>query len=117
LRNIKEIKKKLEELKPTLKDQFKVKSIGIFDSYVREEEGKESDLDILVDFEEVAELSLLDFIRLEKSERSIGSESGFDRKRSSEIRNRQAYLGRINRNINMAKEFLDCHIMRRWMMQ
>jgi len=65
MRNIEEIKKKLEELKPVLKNQFKVKSIGIFGSYVRGEEGKESDLDILVDFEEKANLSLLDFIRLE----------------------------------------------------
>ena len=32
---------------------------------MRGEEGKESDLDILVDFEEKANLSLLDFIRLE----------------------------------------------------
>ena len=72
MRNIEEVKKKLEELKPTLKDQFKVKSIGIFGSYVRGEERKGSDLDILVDFEEEAELSLLDFIRLENylSERS-----------------------------------------------
>ena len=65
MRNIEEIKKKLEELKPVLKNQFKVKSIGIFGSYVRGEEGKGSDLDILVDFEEKANLSLLDFIRLE----------------------------------------------------
>ncbi|RLE11318.1 nucleotidyltransferase, partial [Candidatus Aerophobetes bacterium] len=43
MRNIEEVKKKLEELKPTLKDQFKVKSIGIFGSYVRGEERKGSD--------------------------------------------------------------------------
>jgi len=65
MRSIEQIKKKLEELKPVLKDQFKVKSIGIFGSYVRGKEGKGSDLDILVDFEEKANLSLLDFIRLE----------------------------------------------------
>ncbi|RLE07850.1 nucleotidyltransferase [Candidatus Aerophobetes bacterium] len=65
MRSIEQIKKKLEELKPVLKKQFKVKSIGIFGSYVRGEEGKGSDLDILVDFEEKANLSLLDFIRLE----------------------------------------------------
>ena len=65
MRSIEQVKKKLEELKPTLKDQFKVKSIGIFGSYVRGEEGKGSDLDILVDFEEEAKLSLLDFIGLE----------------------------------------------------
>ena len=65
MKDVEQIKKKLEELKPELKDQFKVKSIGIFGSYVRGEEGRGSDLDILVDFEEKANLSLLDFIRLE----------------------------------------------------
>jgi predicted nucleotidyltransferase len=42
-----------------------VKSIGIFGSYVRGEEKRRSDLDILVEFEESAELSLSDFIKLE----------------------------------------------------
>jgi len=42
-----------------------VKSIGIFGSYIRGEGEKESDLDVLVEFEESADLSLLDFIRLE----------------------------------------------------
>jgi len=54
MKDVEQIKKKLEELKPLLKDQFKVKSIGIFGSYMRGEEGRGSDLDILVDFEEKA---------------------------------------------------------------
>ncbi|MEM2914434.1 MAG: nucleotidyltransferase family protein [Candidatus Bathyarchaeia archaeon] len=65
MKNIEEIKKKLEELKPYLKEKFKVKSIGIFGSYIRGEEKRGSDLDILVEFEESAGLSLLDFVRLE----------------------------------------------------
>jgi hypothetical protein len=65
MKYVEKIKKKLEELKPSLEEKFKVKSIGIFGSYVRGEEKKESDLDILVEFEESADLSLLDFIRLE----------------------------------------------------
>jgi len=48
-----------------LEEKFEVKSIGIFGSYVRGGEKKGSDLDILVEFEESADLSLLDFIRLE----------------------------------------------------
>jgi len=48
-----------------LKEKFKVKSIGVFGSYIRGEEKKGSDLDILVEFEESARLSLLDFIGLE----------------------------------------------------
>ena len=65
MKYVEKIKKKLEELKPLLEEKFKVKSIGIFGSYIRGEEKKESDLDILVEFEDSADLSLLDFIRLE----------------------------------------------------
>lgn len=65
MKYVEKIKKKLEELKPSLEEKFKVKSIGIFGSYIRGEEKKESDLDILVEFEDSADLSLLDFIRLE----------------------------------------------------
>ena len=65
MKYVEKIKKKLEELKPSLEEKFKVKSIGIFGSYVRGGEKKGSDLDILVEFEESADLSLLDFIRLE----------------------------------------------------
>ncbi|MEM3505692.1 MAG: nucleotidyltransferase domain-containing protein, partial [Archaeoglobaceae archaeon] len=52
MKNVEEIKKRLEELKPFLKEKFKVKFIGIFGSYVRGEEKKGSDLDILVEFED-----------------------------------------------------------------
>ncbi|MEM3896808.1 MAG: nucleotidyltransferase family protein [Archaeoglobaceae archaeon] len=65
MKNVEEIKKRLEELKPFLKERFKVKFISIFGSYVRGEEKKGSDLDILVEFKDSADLSLLDFIRLE----------------------------------------------------
>ena len=65
MKRIEEIKKKLAELKPSLKEEFKVRSIGVFGSYLRGEEKKGSDLDILVEFEEWAGLSLLDFIGLE----------------------------------------------------
>ena len=65
MKYVEKTKKKLEELKPSLEENYEVKSIGIFGSYIRGEEKKESDLDILVEFEESADLSLLDFIRLE----------------------------------------------------
>jgi predicted nucleotidyltransferase len=57
------IKKKLETFKPVLTEKYKVKGIGIFGSYVRGEQGKKSDVDLLVDFSE--SISLLDFIHLE----------------------------------------------------
>lgn len=37
MKKLKAIKKKLEELKPLLKEGFKVKEIGIFGSWIREE--------------------------------------------------------------------------------
>ena len=61
---VEKIKRKLEELKPSLEEKFKVRSIGIFGSYIRGEEKKGSDLDVLVEFEESADLSLLGFIGL-----------------------------------------------------
>lgn len=64
-RNIEEIRRKIENLKLLLREKYGVKSIGIFGSYIRGEERGGSDLDILVEFEESAKLSLLDFIRLE----------------------------------------------------
>jgi predicted nucleotidyltransferase len=65
MRKINTIAKKLESLKPILKEQFKVESIGIFGSYTKGTQRKDSDIDVLVEFEESADLSLLDFIKLE----------------------------------------------------
>lgn len=42
--------------KKDLYEQYKVKEIGIFGSYVRGEQNKRSDVDILVDFDEVPDL-------------------------------------------------------------
>jgi len=46
------IMKLLEEHKDTLKSKFKVREIGIFGSYVEDEQKEGSDLDIMVDFYE-----------------------------------------------------------------
>jgi predicted nucleotidyltransferase len=63
--DINEVKKRLENLKPLLRESYKVKSIGIFGSYFRGEEKSGSDIDILVEFEDSAGPSLLGFVRLE----------------------------------------------------
>jgi predicted nucleotidyltransferase len=52
MKSLEKIEKTLKEYKPSLKKKFKVKKIGIFGSYVRGEESKESDVDILVEFYE-----------------------------------------------------------------
>lgn len=46
-----EILKKLEELKPTLYNDFAVKEIGVFGSFVDEKQSDDSDIDILVELE------------------------------------------------------------------
>jgi len=64
-----EIKRKLAQCKPELKSGFQVKAIGIFGSYIRNEQNKNSDLDILVEFEE--EPSLFKFMELENYLKTI----------------------------------------------
>ncbi|MBC8446840.1 MAG: nucleotidyltransferase family protein [Chloroflexi bacterium] len=48
---------------PLLADQYHVKSLGVFGSYLRREQRPDSDLDLLVAFDELP--SLLRFIELE----------------------------------------------------
>jgi hypothetical protein len=64
-KTIGEIKKILKENEAILKEKFKVKEMGIFGSYVRREQKKGSDLDVLVEFEEP--ISLLEFVALERN--------------------------------------------------
>jgi len=56
--------RKLKKLKPTLGRRFKVKSIGVFGSYVRGRAHRFSDVDVLVEFSR--RIDLLDFVALEK---------------------------------------------------
>ena len=65
MKTFEEIKNSLSEHKEELRKKYKVREIGIFGSYVRGEQKKKSDVDVLVEFEESANLSLLDFIGLE----------------------------------------------------
>jgi len=51
-RDIEGMKQALRERKDFLSERFKVKRIGIFGSWVRNEQKKGSDIDILVEFEE-----------------------------------------------------------------
>jgi predicted nucleotidyltransferase len=60
----KEIKERLNEHKEELYKKYRIKEIGIFGSFVRNEQKKRSDLDILVEFEEVPDL--LRFIEIER---------------------------------------------------
>lgn len=48
---------------PYLRERYRVRSLGVFGSYVRGEQRPDSDLDVLVDFDEVP--SLLTFVNLQ----------------------------------------------------
>jgi len=51
-----EILKKLKKLKDEIKRNYKVKSIGLFGSYINNKQKKASDIDFLVEFEDNADL-------------------------------------------------------------
>jgi len=53
----------LKQQLPYLRSNFKVKSIGLFGSYAREEQTETSDIDLLVEFE--APVGFFKFIDLE----------------------------------------------------
>jgi hypothetical protein len=54
---------------PELEKKFKVKEIGIFGSYIKGEERKRSDIDILVEFK--SSIGLFEFIKLENYLREL----------------------------------------------
>jgi predicted nucleotidyltransferase len=56
----KEVEKILKKHKSFLKKNFKVEEIGIFGSYVRNEQSKDSDVDILVKFSDVVGWEFID---------------------------------------------------------
>lgn len=56
--------KQLRELLPELEKKFNVSSLAIFGPYVRNEENKKSDLDLLIEYSEMP--GLLGFIEHEK---------------------------------------------------
>ncbi|NPA49347.1 MAG: nucleotidyltransferase family protein [Thermodesulfobacteria bacterium] len=64
MKSLDEIRKILKQQKDFLKEKYKVKNIAIFGSYVRGEQKKTSDIDILVDFYETPDfLTFLEFER------------------------------------------------------
>lgn len=63
MKTLDEIRSILAQHKEELRLKYKVKDIGIFGSYVKGVQKKNSDLDILVEFDE--EISLLKFVNLE----------------------------------------------------
>ena len=64
MKNFEEIKKILNNNKFQFQKSFKVKEIGIFGSYLKSEQTKKSDLDILVEFE--SPIDFFDYLGLEE---------------------------------------------------
>ena len=64
MKDIIDIKKKIEEHKSILEKKYKVKEIGIFGSYVRGEQKGMSDIDVLVEFSQP--VGLFSFLDLEE---------------------------------------------------
>ena len=63
MHDVEDIKCILLRNKAELRKRFKVKTIGVFGSYVRGEQNRQSDVDLLVEFEEP--VGLFEFMDLE----------------------------------------------------
>jgi hypothetical protein len=66
VRTPQDLLKVLKENKDSLRKRYHVRNIGIFGSCMRSEATAESDLDILIDFEDGAELGILGFMEVER---------------------------------------------------
>ena len=62
-RNLAGIRKSLKAIKPGLEGDYHVKELGVFGSYVRGEQRRGSDLDVLVEFSRP--IGLIRFMQLE----------------------------------------------------
>lgn len=65
MKSLKEIKKILSSHKNEFKENYSVKEIGVFGSYVKNKNKKKSDIDILVEFDKPVDF----FLYLELEER------------------------------------------------
>jgi len=66
MNNLENIISKLVENKSTIKKKYKIKQIGVFGSFVRGENQKNSDIDILIEYDRRKTFTIFDFIRLEE---------------------------------------------------
>lgn len=64
--NIDVMRRSLSEQMPELQARYGVKSLGIFGSFVRGQKKKRSDVDLLVEFNDQAPVTLVSFVALER---------------------------------------------------
>jgi predicted nucleotidyltransferase len=68
MKTLQYIKLKLSLLKPMLEKQYAVSELGLFGSYVRNEQNDQSDIDILVDFKRPIGIEFVDLADLLEKE-------------------------------------------------
>ncbi len=68
-RSFDEIREVIEKNKPKLASRYGIRRIGVFGSFARGEQCTRSDVDILVEFDEVP--GLLQFVRIEEHLRRL----------------------------------------------
>ena len=65
MKTLTEIKQMVSQHKSFLIQHYGIKNIGIFGSYVRNEQTSHSDIDILVDLKKPVQIDLIGFIEME----------------------------------------------------
>ena len=65
MKSLEEIRQILSDQKSYLAEKYGVKEIGIFGSYVRNEQNINSDIDILIELERPPRISLIGLVELE----------------------------------------------------
>ena len=65
MKSLNEIQQTLREQKPYLADKYGVKIVGVFGSYVRQEQRPDSDLDLLIELDRPPKISLIGLVELE----------------------------------------------------
>jgi uncharacterized protein len=65
MKDLNEIRQTLREQKPYLAEKYGVEIVGVFGSYVRQEQRPDSDLDILIELDRPPKISLIGLVELE----------------------------------------------------
>ena len=65
MKSLAEIKQILLKHQVKLAEDYRMTVVGVFGSYARNEQGPESDVDILLDVHEDAQLDMFDLVRLQ----------------------------------------------------
>ena len=65
MKTLNEIQQTLRVQKPYLAEKYGVKIVGVFGSYIRQEQRPDSDLDLLIELDRPPRISLIGLVELE----------------------------------------------------